>query len=58
VTRRRADLAVGVLVGVVLGIAVLMTFIFLGSEGSIDAPKISGVQTGKEAPPSGPEATP
>jgi hypothetical protein len=48
-TRRRSDLTIGVVVGIVLGIAVLAAFVFLGSEGSIDAPRISGVHTGKPA---------
>jgi hypothetical protein len=37
----------GIVVGLVLGIAVLAAFVFLGSEGTIDAPRISGVDTGK-----------
>jgi hypothetical protein len=44
---RRLDYAVGIAVGVVLGIAVIAAFLFLGSEGTIDAPRISGVDTGK-----------
>lgn len=46
-SRRRVDLLVGILIGIVLGIAVISAFVFLGSEGSIDAPRISGVNTGK-----------
>jgi hypothetical protein len=46
---RRADLAVGIAIGIVIGIAVISVFVFLGSEGSIDAPRISGVDTGKPA---------
>lgn len=48
-SRRRVDLLVGILVGLVLGVAVVTAFVFLGSEGSIDAPSISGVETGKPA---------
>jgi hypothetical protein len=44
---RRLDYAVGIAAGVVLGIAVIAAFLFLGSEGTIDAPRISGVDTGK-----------
>ncbi len=44
---RRLDYAVGIAVGVVLGIVVIAAFLFLGSEGTIDAPRISGVDTGK-----------
>lgn len=39
----------GIVVGLVLGIAVVAAFVFLGSEGTIDAPRISGVNTGKPA---------
>jgi len=44
---RRLDLVIGVLLGVVAGIAVVAAFVFLGSEGAVDAPRISGVDTGK-----------
>jgi hypothetical protein len=44
---RRLDLAIGILLGLVLGLAVISAFVFLGSEGSIDAPRITGVDTGK-----------
>jgi hypothetical protein len=44
---RRIDLALGIVIGLVLGIAVVAAFVFLGSEGTIDAPRISGVDTGK-----------
>lgn len=40
----------GIVVGLVLGLAVVAAFVFLGSEGTIDAPRISGVDTGKPAP--------
>jgi hypothetical protein len=42
------DRIAGVLLGVVLGIAVVTAFVFLGSETTIDAPRISGVDTGKQ----------
>jgi hypothetical protein len=35
---------------VVLGIAVIVGFVFLGSEGTVDAPSISGVKSGRQAP--------
>ncbi len=47
---RRLDLAVGITLGVLLGVAVIVAFVFFGSEGTIDAPRISGVDTGKPAP--------
>ncbi len=47
---RRLDLAVGITLGALLGVAVIIAFVFYGSEGTIDAPRISGVDTGKFAP--------
>ncbi len=44
---KRIDLAVGITLGIVLGFAVIIAFVFYGSEGTIDAPRISGVNTGK-----------
>ena len=41
------DRALGIALGLVLGIAVVAGFVFLGSESTIDAPRISGVDTGK-----------
>jgi hypothetical protein len=52
---RRFDLVLGILLGIVLGVAVVFVFVFLGSEGSIDAPRIKGVDTGK--PPAAKAAT-
>jgi hypothetical protein len=49
ITRARADLAIGIALGVVIGLAVIAAFVFLGSEGSIDAPRISGVDSGGPA---------
>ena len=36
----RSDRAIGIALGVVIGIAALIIFVFLGSSGSIDAPSI------------------
>jgi len=36
---------------VLLGIAVVAAFVFLGSEGTVDAPRITGVDTGKPPEP-------
>lgn len=44
---RWLDRIIGVALGLVLGIAVIIVFVFYGSEGTIDAPRISGVDTGK-----------
>ena len=39
----------GIVVGLILGVGVCAAFLFLGSEGAIDAPRISGVDSGKPA---------
>ncbi|HEY6771575.1 MAG TPA: hypothetical protein VI035_03885 [Solirubrobacterales bacterium] len=39
---RVGDRAIGILLGVVLGIAVILLFLFLGSRNTIDEPSISG----------------
>ncbi|HEX3734299.1 MAG TPA: hypothetical protein VHU86_04020 [Solirubrobacterales bacterium] len=44
---RRRDLVLGILVGIVLGLGIVAAFVFLGSEGTVDAPRISGVDSGK-----------
>jgi len=42
---RVGDRAIGILLGIVLGIAVILFFIFLGSRDTIDEPSISGAPT-------------
>jgi len=42
---RVGDRAVGILLGIVLGIAVILLFLFLGSRDTIDEPSISGATT-------------
>jgi hypothetical protein len=54
--RKLVDRTLGIAIGLILGIAVVAGFVFLGSEGTVDAPSISGVKTGKQAPP--PQAEP
>ncbi len=49
--RRWTDRIVGVLVGLLLGLGILVYFVFGHSEGTIDAPKLSG-GAGKSAAPS------
>jgi hypothetical protein len=46
----RTDRAIGILLGVVLGIAIVVVFVFFGSEGTIDAPRISHGSTTSTAP--------
>lgn len=36
----RADRVIGIVLGLMIGIAALILFVFLGSSGSIDAPAI------------------
>ena len=40
---RALERATGILLGIVLGVGVVTAFVFLGSETTIDAPRISGV---------------
>lgn len=54
---------IGIVVGLVLGVCVAAVFVFVGSEGTIDAPRISGVDAGKpgaagEAPAAAAPAAP
>ena len=47
---RWLDRIIGVLLGLVLGIGVVAIFVFKGSEGTIDAPRISGINSGQPRP--------
>ena len=42
---RVGDRAIGIVLGIVLGIAVILLFLFLGSRSTIDQPSISGGTT-------------
>jgi hypothetical protein len=52
---RVSDRTIGIVLGILLGIAVILIFLFLGSRSTIDAPSISGgsaqTQTQPAAPP-------
>ncbi len=48
-SHRRADLAIGIALGLILGLAVVAAFVFLGSEGAVDAPHVSGAGADKAA---------
>lgn len=37
-----SDRAVGILLGILLGLAIIIGFLFLGSRSTIDAPSLSG----------------
>jgi hypothetical protein len=58
---RVSDRAIGIILGILLGIAVILLFLFLGSRSTIDAPSISGgptqTQTQPAAPPAGASKT-
>jgi len=41
----RSDRFIGIALGLVVGVAALILFIFLGSEGSIDAPSLDQTTT-------------
>jgi ABC-type Mn2+/Zn2+ transport system permease subunit len=63
---RPGDRAIGIVLGVVLGIAVIILFLFLSSRNTIDEPSLSGgattqTQTQPAPPPAkvtGPKAKP
>ncbi|MFI5027053.1 MAG: hypothetical protein ACHQCI_09945 [Solirubrobacterales bacterium] len=63
---RPGDRAIGIVLGVVLGIAVIILFLFLSSRNTIDEPSLSGGATThtqpQQAPPptkvTGPKAKP
>ncbi len=63
---RPGDRAIGIVLGVVLGIAVIILFLFLSSRNTIDEPSLSGGATtqtqAQPAPPpakaTGPKAKP
>jgi hypothetical protein len=42
---RARDRAIGIVLGIVLGLAVVILFLFLGSRSTIDTPDISGGST-------------
>jgi hypothetical protein len=41
---RASDRVIGIGLGILLGLAIVIAFVFLGSEGTIDAPSLSGEQ--------------
>jgi hypothetical protein len=45
--RRWIDRILGIVIGLVLGLGVLVYFVFVHSEGAIDAPSINGAESGK-----------
>jgi hypothetical protein len=54
---RPGDRAIGIVLGVVLGIAVIILFLFLSSRGTIDEPSLSGgATTQTQSQPAAPPA--
>jgi hypothetical protein len=55
---RRFDWVLGIVLGIVLGLAVAAGFVFIGSEDTVDAPRIHGIEN--DSPPefNGREASP
>jgi hypothetical protein len=53
---RVSDRTIGILLGVVLGIAVILLFLFLGSRSTIDAPSLSGGAAQTQTQPATPPA--
>lgn len=53
--RRWTDRILGIAVGILLGLGVLVYFVFVHSEGTIDAPKVNSAESGQ---PAGGEALP
>ncbi len=52
-TRNRSDWLIGIVLGIVLGVAIVAAFLYFGSEETIDAPSIKGVdpaQPTRQAP--------
>lgn len=47
--RRWTDRILGIALGIVLGLGVLVYFVFVHSEGTIDAPKVNGSGSGQTA---------
>jgi uncharacterized membrane protein required for colicin V production len=45
---RFRDRAFGIVLGILIGLAVIILFLFLGSRGAIDTPDISGTEIGEE----------
>lgn len=53
---RVGDRAIGIILGIVLGIAVILLFLFLGSRNTIDEPSLSGGATQTQTQPAVPPA--
>jgi ABC-type Mn2+/Zn2+ transport system permease subunit len=54
--RWSSDRAIGIALGILLGLAVIVLFLFLGSRNTIDEPSLSGQATQTQAQPAAPPA--
>jgi hypothetical protein len=45
-----SDRIIGIGLGILLGLAIVIAFVFLGSENTIDAPSLSGEQQDAQQP--------
>ena len=54
---RVGDRAIGIALGILLGIAVILLFLFLGSRNTIDEPSLSGGTSQTVTQPAAPGAT-
>ena len=50
------DRAIGIALGILLGLAVIVLFLFLGSRNTIDEPSLSGEATQTQVQPAAPPA--
>jgi hypothetical protein len=55
---RVGDRAIGIVLGIALGIAVVLLFLFLGSRDTIDEPSLSGGATQTVTQPARPDDSP
>ena len=53
---RVSDRAIGIILGILLGIVVILLFLFLGSRSTIDAPSLSDGATQTQTQPAAPPA--
>jgi len=51
-----SDRTIGIFLGILLGVAVILAFLFLGSRSTIDAPSLSGGPTQTQTQPAAPPA--
>lgn len=56
--RRWTDRILGIAVGILLGLGVLVYFVFFHSEGTIDAPKVNSSESAQTTRPAGGESLP